>query len=76
MVAADVMHGGCNPGDCLHQVQISFRNGTPQGKFTPFDVIVGGEDITKHKYDPESLLMALDKLGAAPGNLYISATAG
>lgn len=39
---------------------------------TPFDVIVGGEDVSKHKPDPESLLMALDKLDAAPGNtLYL-----
>jgi phosphoglycolate phosphatase len=38
----------------------------------PFDVIVGGEDVSKHKPDPESLLLALDKLGSFPGNtLYI-----
>jgi phosphoglycolate phosphatase len=30
-------------------------------------VIVGGEDITTHKPDPESLLLALHKLGASSG---------
>ncbi len=34
----------------------------------PFDVIVGGEDVSKHKPDPESLLLALDKLDAPPAN--------
>jgi phosphoglycolate phosphatase len=38
----------------------------------PFDVIVGGEDVSVHKPDPESLLLALDNLGASPVNtIYI-----
>ncbi len=28
-----------------------------------FDVIVGGEDVSKHKPDPEGLLLAIEKLG-------------
>lgn len=31
-----------------------------------FDVIIGGEDVTNHKPDPEGLLTALNKLGATP----------
>ena len=34
----------------------------------PFGVIVGGEDVSKHKPDPESLMLALDKLDASPAN--------
>jgi phosphoglycolate phosphatase len=31
----------------------------------PFDVIVGGEDVTRHKPDPEGLLLAIEKLGTS-----------
>lgn len=31
-----------------------------------FEVIVGGEDVSAHKPDPEGLLRAIDALGAAP----------
>jgi phosphoglycolate phosphatase len=38
----------------------------------PFDVIVGGEDVSKHKPDPESLKLAMDQLGASTTDtLYI-----
>ena len=33
-----------------------------------FDVIVTVEDVTKHKPDPESVLVTLDKLGSKPEN--------
>ena len=37
-----------------------------------FEVIVGGEDVSAHKPDPEGLLRAIDALGAAPKNtLYV-----
>jgi len=37
-----------------------------------FSVIVGGEDVKAHKPDPESLHLALDKLGASAENtLYV-----
>jgi phosphoglycolate phosphatase len=37
-----------------------------------FDIIIGGEDVNAHKPDPESLQLALDKLGASAGNtLYV-----
>lgn len=35
----------------------------------PFDVIVGGEDVAAHKPDPESLLLAMNKIGATPENV-------
>jgi phosphoglycolate phosphatase len=34
------------------------------GMLAPFAVIVGGEDVARHKPDPESLLKAIDTLGA------------
>jgi len=37
-----------------------------------FDAIVGGEDISPHKPDPASLLLALERLGVRPENaLYV-----
>ena len=30
-----------------------------------FDVIVGGEDVSKHKPDPEGLMMAIERLGGS-----------
>jgi len=37
-----------------------------------FDVIVGGEDVKRHKPDPESLLMAVRLLGSTPeSTLYV-----
>lgn len=35
-----------------------------------FVVIVGGEDVVKHKPDPESLLLAMERLGASEDVLY------
>ena len=32
-----------------------------------FDVIVGGDETERHKPDPEPLLLAAERLGAAPG---------
>jgi phosphoglycolate phosphatase len=38
----------------------------------PFDIIVGGEDVSRHKPDPESLLAAVERLGGSPsGSLYV-----
>jgi phosphoglycolate phosphatase len=34
-----------------------------EGLLAPFAAIVGGEDVTAHKPDPESLRLALDRLG-------------
>jgi phosphoglycolate phosphatase len=37
-----------------------------------FAVIVGGEDVSQHKPDPESLLLALEQLAVSPGEaLYV-----
>ncbi len=41
---------------------------TRDGMLAPFDQIVGGEDVTRHKPDPESLLQALEKLNTFPQN--------
>ena len=35
----------------------------------PFDTIVGGEDVTRFKPDPEGLLMASERLAAEPGKM-------
>ena len=38
----------------------------------PFQVIVGGEDVSAHKPDPEGLLKAIDNLGdSRPSTLYV-----
>ena len=38
----------------------------------PFEVIVGGEDVSEHKPAPEGLLTAIKKLGSVPSNcLYV-----
>jgi phosphoglycolate phosphatase len=37
-----------------------------EGLLEPFSVIVGGEDVSRHKPDPESLCLALDRLGLRP----------
>jgi phosphoglycolate phosphatase len=37
-----------------------------------FDVIVGGEDVLRHKPDPDGLLAAIERLGGSPsGSLYV-----
>ena len=37
-----------------------------------FDVIVGGEDVTKHKPDPQGVSIALERLGVSPSQvLYV-----
>jgi pyrophosphatase PpaX len=33
-----------------------------------FETVVGGDETKKHKPDPEPLLLALERLGAAPGD--------
>ena len=33
-----------------------------------FEVVVGGDETTRHKPDPEPLLLALERLGADPGD--------
>jgi phosphoglycolate phosphatase len=43
-----------------------------EGLLDAFDVIVGGEDVAKHKPDPEGLLTAIDRLGSTPSEaLYV-----
>jgi phosphoglycolate phosphatase len=38
----------------------------------PFDVIVGGEDVSRHKPDPEGLLAAIERLGGSQSSsLYV-----
>ena len=38
----------------------------------PFEVIIGGEDVSEHKPDPEGLLTAIERLGSVPSNcLYV-----
>jgi phosphoglycolate phosphatase len=37
-----------------------------EGLLDAFDVIVGGEDVARHKPDPEGLLTAIDRLGSTP----------
>jgi phosphoglycolate phosphatase len=38
----------------------------------PFDIIVGGEDVSRHKPDPEGLLVVIERLGGSPlGSLYV-----
>src|SRR5262249_5315454 len=42
------------------------------GLLDPIDVIIGGEDVARHKPDPEGLLMALDRLQCSSSNaLYV-----
>jgi phosphoglycolate phosphatase len=42
----------------------------------PFDVIVGGEDVSRHKPDPEGLLLAMDRLSSSPEDtLYVGDSA-
>jgi phosphoglycolate phosphatase len=43
-----------------------------EGLTEQVDVIVGGEDVTRHKPDPESLLLALAQLGCTTeGSIYV-----
>jgi phosphoglycolate phosphatase len=37
-----------------------------EGLLAPFAAIVGGEDVTAHKPDPESLRLAMERLGVQP----------
>jgi phosphoglycolate phosphatase len=52
-----------------------------EGMRDPFAVIVGAEDVIRHKPDPESLLLALEKLDVSPeeavyiGDSIVDATA-
>jgi len=44
------------------------RDGLPD----TFDLVIGGEDVSKHKPDPEGLQRALERLGSSPLNaLYV-----
>ena len=38
------------------------------GLLSCFDVIIGGEDVQYHKPNPESLLLAMNRMGATEGN--------
>ena len=66
-----------NQGYILGIVSTKFRYRietilTREKLLTPFDVIIGGEDVSKHKPDPESLQMAVRKLGVSSDKtLYI-----
>lgn len=40
-----------------------------EGLLHHFDVIVGGDDVDRHKPDPDGLLLALDRLGCASEHL-------
>jgi len=43
-----------------------------EGLLEPFDVIVGGEDVSRQKPDPEGLLSAIERLGCPPSEaLYV-----
>jgi phosphoglycolate phosphatase len=43
-----------------------------EGLLAPFLAIVGGEDVSRHKPDPESLQLAMTKLGVGPEDvLYV-----
>ena len=47
-----------------------------EGLLAPFVVIVGGEDVSRHKPDPESLWLAMERLGVGPGEaLYVGDSA-
>lgn len=41
------------------------------GFLEPFEIIVGGEDVSRHKPDPEGLLMAMERLGSPQSTLYV-----
>ena len=41
------------------------------GLLEPFGVIVGGEDVSRHKPDPEGLMMATEMLGSLGSTLYV-----
>lgn len=41
------------------------------GFLETFDIIVGGEDVSRHKPDPEGLLMAIEGLGSPQSTLYV-----
>ena len=43
-----------------------------EGLLDAFDVIIGGEDVAKHKPDPTGLLTAIERLGSEPtSTLYV-----
>jgi phosphoglycolate phosphatase len=63
-------------GFCLGIVSTKFRYRIETilgraGLLEPFDVIVGGEDVSRHKPDPEGLLMATERLGSLESILYV-----
>ncbi len=63
-------------GICLGIVSTKFRYRIETilcraGLLEPFDVIVGGEDVSRHKPDPEGLLMAMERLGSIGSILYV-----
>lgn len=41
------------------------------GLLEHFDVIVGGEDVSRQKPDPEGILLAIERLGAHKSALYV-----
>ncbi len=65
-----------NKGFCLGIVSTKFRYRIETilgraGLLKPFDVIIGGEDVSRHKPDPEGLLMATERLGSLESTLYV-----
>jgi phosphoglycolate phosphatase len=66
-----------NDGVNLGIVSTKFRSRIKEilgreGLLEPFDVIVGGEDVSRHKPDPEGLLSAIERLGgSSSSSLYV-----
>ena len=66
-MVAEVKRRGYKTGLATSRVHETTMKGLDQfGIRDYFDVIVTVEDVTKHKPDPESLLITLDKLGSKP----------
>lgn len=41
------------------------------GLLEHFDVIVGGEDVSRHKPDPEGILIAIERIGVNQSTMYV-----
>ena len=63
------LHLGLVSTKFRYRIQTILRR---EGLLASFKVIIGGEDVTRHKPDPEGLLLALEKMSVAPHSaLYI-----
>lgn len=51
------------PGDTLRQI---FAH---QGKLELLELVIGGDDVSRNKPDPEGLNLALERLGLEPGRV-------